>query len=66
MLTTCKSTTPCKTRVFSALKCKCGECFCPKHKDPVDHQCSFDYKGYEKVLLEKKNPLISSNTTDRS
>lgn len=34
--------------------CKCEKIFCSKCKNPEDHNCDFDYKEYQKQLLQKK------------
>ena len=39
-------------------KCKCDNNYCLKCKDPLDHNCQFDFKKLNKEILEKKNPII--------
>lgn len=34
-------------------KCKCGKSFCSFHKMPEDHNCTFDFKTYDRERLEK-------------
>lgn len=50
----------CKKKMQLGLnfKCKCEKEFCLKHKNPEDHECTFDFQlsGKEKIKIE--NPLI--------
>ena len=34
------------------LPCRCDKTFCSKHRLPIIHMCSFDYKTYGKNILE--------------
>ena len=36
--------------------CKCKLKFCKKHQN--DHNCTFDYKEYNKDILSQQNPKI--------
>ncbi len=38
--------------------CRCQKEFCAKHRMPELHQCSFDYKTYEKKKLQEANKQI--------
>jgi predicted nucleic acid binding AN1-type Zn finger protein len=35
--------------------CRCSLEFCVKHRMPENHQCTFDFKTFEKEILEKQN-----------
>ena len=39
-------------------KCKCDTRFCITHLHPEEHSCAFDYKAYERTILEKDNPRV--------
>ena len=49
---------------LTAIKCKCNNYFCKVHKNEKDHNCSFDYKLYQKDLLEKYMPIIEAKKID--
>lgn len=34
--------------------CQCGGQFCMEHRMPEDHQCTFDYKKFQREKLEEK------------
>jgi hypothetical protein len=34
----------CKKKVVLDVLCKCAKVFCPEHRMPEDHGCSFDFK----------------------
>ena len=40
------------------IQCKCTNYFCTTHQYSDCHNCTFDYKSYNKDLLEKANPHI--------
>ena len=51
----------CKKKLLNEIaqyKCKCEKIFCITHKASFDHNCSFDYKLYERNKLSKNNPVI--------
>lgn len=33
--------------------CKCGKEFCMEHRQPEDHDCTFDFKSYDRNKLTK-------------
>lgn len=41
-----------------AFVCRCEKSYCPKHRLPESHKCSYDFKTNGKALLEKNNPLV--------
>lgn len=43
--------------------CRCDPdaSFCPHHRYPEQHKCTYDYFGENKKQLEKNNPLVVSN-----
>lgn len=46
-----------KLNIVFQFKCKCSSLiYCDKHRN--NHNCQFDYKKNEKILLEKNNPNI--------
>lgn len=48
----------CKTKISlvqQQLACRCGECFCVKHRTPENHCCTFNYqKTNEEQEMEKE------------
>jgi hypothetical protein len=46
--------------------CRCGGEFCSKHRDFVEHKCTFDYRAAGRALLEKANPkIVADKVKDR-
>ena len=45
---------------ITAIKCKCNNFFCKNHKNENIHNCIFDYKKFNKDLLEKNMPIVIS------
>lgn len=41
------------TLMDQELKCRCGYIYCPLHRLPESHTCSFDFITNEKIRLEK-------------
>lgn len=39
---------------FLGFECKCKNVYCPLHRLPENHQCSFNHRFFEKTLLDKK------------
>jgi hypothetical protein len=39
--------------------CKCGEVFCSRHRLPEEHDCSYDFRTEGRMLLQKKNVLVT-------
>jgi len=49
----------CRTKLpLTAIKCRCGHKFCPKHRYSDQHDCTFDYKDLGKRELIEKNPKV--------
>lgn len=40
---------------YAGFKCRCDGLFCAKHRHALDHQCSFDFKTFDRDNLEKRN-----------
>ena len=38
--------------------CRCEQKFCITHSRPEEHECTFDYKSYQREILKKNNPQI--------
>ncbi|OQR99361.1 hypothetical protein ACHHYP_06916 [Achlya hypogyna] len=52
----------CRSRLALApISCKCGYTFCPNHRYPEMHNCSFDYKRDGKRKLELLNQPFRSS-----
>lgn len=42
-------------------KCKCENVFCKKHKEPMDHQCTYNYFQVNSNLLQNElKPIIAN------
>jgi hypothetical protein len=41
--------------------CKCGNIYCDKHRYSFEHNCSFDYKKEQQIILEKNNPVVKAD-----
>ena len=46
---------------LTATQCKCCGFYCPAHRLPEDHQCTYDFVKLGKERLAKNNPLIVNN-----
>jgi len=42
--------------------CKCEKTYCPKHRHPEEHACTFDYRASAKEVLLKymSTPVVAS------
>jgi len=40
--------------------CRCEKEFCAKHRDARDHNCTFDYKTFDRTKIAQSNPVVSS------
>ena len=49
----------CKKILLLSFKCKCNYYYCLKHRYSDKHNCTFDYKKYNKEQLIKSNPIIN-------
>jgi len=54
-----------KKLLLSDPTCKCVARFCPTHRMPEDHSCSFDYKAAGKALLTSNLVKVDGNKLDR-
>lgn len=48
-----------KLTLTNTFSCRCQMEFCPNHRHPEWHSCTFDYKTEGRRLLEKANPIIT-------
>ena len=47
----------CKKKLpLTAIKCKCDQYFCDKHRYPEEHQCTFNFKQQSIEKLKENNP----------
>lgn len=44
-------------------KCKCNseKTFCIKHRFPLDHNCTYDFKKSAREELMKNNPVVKAD-----
>ena len=48
-----------KLTITNTFVCRCSASFCPLHRHPESHACTFDYKTEGRRLLKAANPLVS-------
>jgi predicted nucleic acid binding AN1-type Zn finger protein len=46
-------------------KCRCNNYYCSVHRYSDCHDCPFDYKTFNKELLEKQNPTVTAQRIDK-
>lgn len=46
-------------------ECRCGFSYCSQHRAHEAHQCTFDYKTYERKNLEKHNQKVVGEKFER-
>ncbi|KAM8858372.1 AN1-type zinc finger protein 4 isoform 2-T4 [Spinachia spinachia] len=49
-----------KTGLATSYECRCGHNFCCTHRYAETHDCTYDYKGAGRRLLQETNPLVSA------
>ena len=60
---TCKHSTNCSRKAYSATQCRCGNVYCALHKG--DHGCTYDYRKEHQQLLSNQNPrVVAPKLTD--
>ena len=48
-----------KLNLTNSFSCRCEKTFCPLHRHPESHSCTYDYKTEGRKLLEAANPLVT-------
>ena len=48
-----------KLNITNSFSCRCERSFCPLHRHPESHGCTYDFKTEGRKLLEAANPLVS-------
>ena len=54
--------TDCKKKLtLTSITCKCEKTFCPVHRYPADHACTFDFHASAKQVLLKtmSTPIVA-------
>lgn len=46
-------------------KCNCGSYFCSAHRQPEEHNCTFDFKAVGVRKLSEDNPLVQAEKLNR-
>lgn len=46
-------------------RCKCSLYFCAKHRQPEQHNCTFDFKAVGIRKLSEENPLVQAEKLNR-
>ncbi|KAI3982581.1 hypothetical protein MKX01_031320 [Papaver californicum] len=41
--------------------CRCGNFYCPTHRYPEIHACSYDYKSVGRDMTATSNPLVKQD-----
>jgi len=41
-------------------KCRCGNMYCAAHRYAETHNCTYDYKGEGRKVLEQSNPVVTA------
>lgn len=54
-----------KLRAAMQIPCKCGQMHCSRHRLPMEHSCTFDYKSAQQCKIRKYNDKISFAKLDR-
>ncbi|GAX80870.1 hypothetical protein CEUSTIGMA_g8305.t1 [Chlamydomonas eustigma] len=60
---------PCRCQVESCrkklgltgFKCRCGYSYCGQHRYAESHNCTFDYKTFERMKIADNNPLVQAS-----
>ena len=47
-----------KVNITNTFGCRCNKIFCPKHRHPELHGCTFDYRAEGRKQLEEANPVV--------
>ena len=48
-----------KLNITNSFSCRCERSFCPLHRHPESHGCTYDFKTEGRKLLEAANPMVS-------
>ncbi|KAI3918153.1 hypothetical protein MKX01_041473 [Papaver californicum] len=52
----------CNKRVkLIAYNCRCRNLYCPMHRYPEIHACTYDYKGVGRDMIATTNPLVKQD-----
>ncbi|KAI3911620.1 hypothetical protein MKW92_011441 [Papaver armeniacum] len=41
--------------------CRCGNFYCPMHRYPEIHACTYDYKSVGRGMISTTNPLVKQD-----
>lgn len=44
------------------MTCRCGPAFCSKHRQPENHDCTFDFQAFQQSKLARENPQVTRST----
>eukprot|EP00056_Hartaetosiga_gracilis_P022226 m.28925 g.28925 ORF g.28925 m.28925 type:complete len:170 (+) comp9521_c0_seq1:263-772(+) len=56
----------CNTKLgMMGFECKCERLFCSKHRFADQHECTFDFKSFDRKKLEKANPTVAPDKLQR-
>lgn len=50
----------CKKKSLMLYQCKCGQDYCVHHKNAEHHECTFDYKKFQREIIAKNNPVVAA------
>jgi len=58
--------TDCKRRIgYTGIECRCGQLYCGKHRYPDAHNCTFDFKQFDRERLISENPTIVADKVNK-
>jgi hypothetical protein len=57
----------CKKKIglTGGLPCKCQITFCPACRDPIDHNCTFDFKAAGRAKIRDNNPKVVASKINK-
>jgi len=50
-----------KKLLLTDFNCRCGKRYCPTHRAPETHMCTFDFRAQGQAILEKQLIKCSGN-----
>lgn len=54
-----------RLRLTNSFSCRCSQVFCPQHRHPHIHNCSYDYVSAGRLALARENPLVTKDKLNR-
>lgn len=54
-----------KKLTITSFECQCLKKFCPIHRLPENHECTFDYVNDGKEKIKKNNPIVINSKINK-